>query len=222
MNKKQEKFIRLMNEMTQSSLLKYIGDQNMPSGKKYRMFNSNRDHGQLKKNSTYLCSTLKKKKYLRDEDGMGGLSDGLSIGDIANKHNVSYDEIVKQLIKGVDVEMEHTNDKELSKKIAMDHLVEDPKYYDKLSKIEESVTNKKHVLSKKIHNYTVDIYKITDSIETVFIFSISDGEDVYDSPKIKNKKAKMLYNNIIKYIEMNLTSKEIIDGLEYHLNESKG
>ena len=136
MNKKQEKFIMLMEEFKGSSLLKHIGDQEMPNGKKYRMFNATRNHGSLEKNSTYLDSNLKKRKYLRDENGMGGLSDGMSVEDIANKHGVSYDQIVDQIIKGREVELEHTNDKDLSKKIAMDHLVEDPNYYDKLAKME--------------------------------------------------------------------------------------
>jgi hypothetical protein len=37
-----------------------------------------------------------------------------------------------QLSIGVQVEMEHTNDPEIAKEIAMDHLTEDPKYYTKL------------------------------------------------------------------------------------------
>lgn len=41
-----------------------------------------------------------------------------------------------QLNKGVKVEMEHTDDKELAKEIAKDHLEEDGKYYDKLEKID--------------------------------------------------------------------------------------
>ncbi len=43
----------------------------------------------------------------------------------------------KQLAKGKKVEMEHTNDPKKALEIAMDHLVEDPKYYDKLEKMEE-------------------------------------------------------------------------------------
>ncbi len=38
-----------------------------------------------------------------------------------------------QIKKGVEVEMEHTNDKRVALKIALDHLKEDPKYYDKLT-----------------------------------------------------------------------------------------
>ena len=43
----------------------------------------------------------------------------------------------KQIEKGVKVEMEHTDDKSLAREIAMDHLTEDPKYYDKLETIEK-------------------------------------------------------------------------------------
>lgn len=39
-----------------------------------------------------------------------------------------------QISKGTKVELEHTHDKEIAKEIAMDHLTEDPKYYDKLEK----------------------------------------------------------------------------------------
>lgn len=41
-----------------------------------------------------------------------------------------------QLRKGIKVELEHTDDKRLALEIAMDHLTEDPKYYDKLEIIE--------------------------------------------------------------------------------------
>jgi orotate phosphoribosyltransferase len=43
----------------------------------------------------------------------------------------------KQIAKGVKVEMEHTDDPALAKEIAIDHLTEDPKYYDKLETIEK-------------------------------------------------------------------------------------
>lgn len=39
-----------------------------------------------------------------------------------------------QLSLGVQIEMEHTNDPEIAKEIAMDHLTEDPEYYSKLVK----------------------------------------------------------------------------------------
>lgn len=41
-----------------------------------------------------------------------------------------------QLDKGQKVEMEHTDDPEIAREIARDHLTENPKYYDELEKIE--------------------------------------------------------------------------------------
>jgi len=42
----------------------------------------------------------------------------------------------KQVAKGLEVEKEHTNDPEIAREIVYDHLTEDPKYYDKLEKME--------------------------------------------------------------------------------------
>jgi hypothetical protein len=42
----------------------------------------------------------------------------------------------EQLAKGKKVEMEHTDDPDLALEIAMDHLTEDPKYYDYLEEME--------------------------------------------------------------------------------------
>ena len=40
----------------------------------------------------------------------------------------------RQLDIGIEEEFEHTSDKELAMKIALDHLAEDPRYYTKLRK----------------------------------------------------------------------------------------
>ena len=40
----------------------------------------------------------------------------------------------KELALGIKVELEHTNDLEVAKEIAKDHLMEDSKYYTNLSK----------------------------------------------------------------------------------------
>jgi hypothetical protein len=72
----------------------------------------------------------------------GGLSKGMTLKDIAKKHNPKYDqkyyqELQQELKKGISVEKEHTSSSEEAKKIAMDHLVENPKYYTKLKKFEK-------------------------------------------------------------------------------------
>jgi hypothetical protein len=67
----------------------------------------------------------------------GGLAKNKTLDDIVAKHGVEKNELEKQLEKGIKVEVEHTTDEAIAKEIAMDHLFEDPKYYDKLNKLEE-------------------------------------------------------------------------------------
>ena len=81
--------------------------------------------------------------YENKEKLKGGKADNKTFEDLVKKYkkhgkSISNVETMlkKQLNKGVRVEMEHTNDKGKAKEIAMDHLFEDPKYYDKLEKIE--------------------------------------------------------------------------------------
>ncbi|MFW9879124.1 MAG: DUF5661 family protein [Candidatus Thorarchaeota archaeon] len=57
-------------------------------------------------------------------------------GGLAEGKKIKFNK--KQLRKGIKVEMEHTNDPAIAREIAKDHLVEDPKYYDKLEKMEKA------------------------------------------------------------------------------------
>lgn len=47
-----------------------------------------------------------------------------------------------QLKMGIKVEMEHTTDKDIAERIAMDHLAEIPDYYTRLAKMEKEAENK--------------------------------------------------------------------------------
>ena len=67
----------------------------------------------------------------------GGKSDKLSLKQIADKFDVSLEKIQSQIKKGVEVEMEHTSDKEKASEIATDHVSEFPDYYDRLVKMEK-------------------------------------------------------------------------------------
>lgn len=71
------------------------------------------------------------------EATLSGLAKGKTLEDLAKKHNVSIDTLSNQLKRGIKVEHEHTGDAETAKKIAMDHIFEDPEYYTKLAKVEE-------------------------------------------------------------------------------------
>jgi hypothetical protein len=100
----------------------------------------------------------------------GGLSKGMSLIDLAKKHTKDkfaktqskeriekmYDHLRSQLKKGVKVEMEHSEDPQVAKEIAMDHLFEDPNYYNKLSKIHkegEKVEAKEATTSGSVGSY---------------------------------------------------------------------
>jgi uncharacterized alkaline shock family protein YloU len=66
------------------------------------------------------------KQILEWEDEMsGGVADKCKPSD--------FDQEV--LMKGIHVEMEHTDDIAIAMEIAMDHLAEDPNYYEKLELI---------------------------------------------------------------------------------------
>jgi hypothetical protein len=81
---------------------------------------------------------IKLKKSKTKELIPGGLANGLSPS--------AFDK--KALEKGIKIELEHTN----NRKIAMDHLQEDPLYYEKLSKIENKdltiLSENKHSIIK--------------------------------------------------------------------------
>ncbi len=63
---------------------------------------------------------------------MEGLSQEMSLENIAKKHNVDIKELKKELEMGIEVEKEHFKDAKMQRKTAMDHLAENPKYYSKM------------------------------------------------------------------------------------------
>lgn len=67
----------------------------------------------------------------------GGRADGKTVEDVAKKWNVPVEEIQKQVDIGSKVELEHTELKKISERIALDHLMELPDYYDRLDEMEE-------------------------------------------------------------------------------------
>jgi hypothetical protein len=104
------------------------------------------DSKDVKKNSKKLNNKAMSGYEEIDEDNIpGGLAKGKTLIDLAKKWDTKgyYDpkqfaaEYIKpKLIQGIKVEMEHTTDVRYATEIAMDHLWEDLKYYDKLASIE--------------------------------------------------------------------------------------
>ncbi len=56
--------------------------------------------------------------------------------ELAKKYKTTLPKVMVQLNKGIKTEGEHTKNKLVAKKIALDHLAEDLFYYEKLRKIE--------------------------------------------------------------------------------------
>lgn len=69
----------------------------------------------------------------------GGLAD--------KKQPEDFDQ--EALKKGLKVELEHTTDSDIALEIAMDHLTEDPLYYDKLAKMEKGAVKEMKIKIKK-------------------------------------------------------------------------
>ena len=78
-----------------------------------------------------------KEEYIRPGEGptpiiTDRMNRFFSEGEAAKRHVTEADVDKQQLRRGIEIEMEHTNDPEVSKKIAMDHLAEHPNYYTML------------------------------------------------------------------------------------------
>ena len=61
------------------------------------------------------------------------IDQGLAAREDVSEEDVDPDE----LARGIEVEKEHTDDEDVAKKIALDHLAEIPDYYTRLDKMEQ-------------------------------------------------------------------------------------
>jgi len=116
---------------------------------------------QVSLNSSTLQDHMKYKQGFTEENLEGGIADKKTVEDIAKKHKLDVEVIKKHLNDGIKVEMEHTNLKTKAKEIAMDHIFEDPKYYDKLSKMEtnEIKNNESDQNDKEMVDGIIEIIK---------------------------------------------------------------
>lgn len=67
------------------------------------------------------------------------------LGDRKSKNEVTQQYMNKQIEIGMKVEAEHTKNKIMQKKIAMDHLKENPFYYEYLLKMESKMKKDKRL-----------------------------------------------------------------------------
>lgn len=112
-------------------------------------------------NSSLMSDMNKYSKEMKESEKLqGGKADKKSLNDIATKHKVELIKIAKNFVKGFNVELEHTKNQKEASEIVMDHLSEDPNYYDKLKKIE---TKEEKVTAKQ--QFAKDLQADKDYIE---------------------------------------------------------
>lgn len=139
---------------------------------------------------------MPKQKY---KDQMpGGLGD--------EKAPLDFDQ--EQLKKGVTVELEHAEDPTIALEIAIDHLTEDPYYYDLLEKIESRYTEgqrriREHIIKflgehpnpddSQVHKLAEDLGLDHDDLE----------EEIYDllSDLLKNRGVSRKGKDRTRFIE---------------------
>lgn len=130
-----------------------------------------------KMNKTFK-KELKKGKVkdikVENEELIGGLADGMSVEDLAEKHGVEVRDIQRELEIGIEIELEHDHSPLKAKEVAMDHIFEFPDYY----------SNKDHglVASEKgletVHETTI--------LEFFGAFGKKNKDDQYDLKKLSN------------------------------------
>jgi hypothetical protein len=68
-------------------------------------------------------------KNLHEDLIPGGVGDDKTAQDLAMKHHQFVGTIEKEIEVGIKIELEHTDDKEKAREIAIDHITEIPDYY---------------------------------------------------------------------------------------------
>ena len=114
-------------------------------------------------------------------------------GGLADKKSPS-DFPADKLQQGIRVELEHTSDIKIATEIAMDHLLEDPMYYDKLQKMEKGVHEMKLKIKKPLLKEELDTTATTHA-----------APDFTGEPDQEGEMAK---NQMVKVHEY---SKELLD-----------
>lgn len=60
----------------------------------------------------------------------------------ADRKNITEDDVnANELKMGIEIELEHTQDRKIAKEIALDHLAELPDYYTRLKRMEREAKN---------------------------------------------------------------------------------
>jgi len=96
----------------------------------------------------------------------GGKSEGMDVDQIASAHGVERSVIEEQLKKGIQVELEHTEDTEVAREIALDHLAEFSDYYDRLEKMEAKASSREPLKEQLDYGFLMQAQDLEDYLLT--------------------------------------------------------
>lgn len=148
----------------------------------------------VKLNSSTMKDAMALKQQFKEQEELeGGIGDEMTLKKLSKKHGVSLWEIVSQFDMGVEVEREHTNDLKKAIEIAIDHLTEDPKYYQKLNSIEKKqepkVSAKKQFAKDlQLDKDFIDFKKRAKYKQGFKDFNFGTPNVTVDDPYIKKRK----------------------------------
>jgi urease gamma subunit len=141
--------------------------------------------------------------FVSEEEIEGGLADGKSVEGIADKHSVNIKDIVAQIKKGKEVEMEHTDDPNVAIEIAKDHEMEHPFYYDALENMEKELEAGAALMESFYKNKAEDRLKMTRDLQFV----------IDNIKSINNLEQKETAQNLLNRFETNYSKLKQIDTL---------
>jgi hypothetical protein len=123
----------------------------------------------------------------------GGRADGKTVEDIAKKHKVDVDFIKTQVKVGIEVEYEHSPNRDIAMEIALDHLDEIPDYYNRLLDMEKDAEDELNEDTGDGMKIIYDDFKGLVSIdwEAPDVADLLGGLQKIESIILKNKFVKV-------------------------------
>ena len=120
-----------------------------------------------------------------------------TVDDLSMDYDVSKETVLKQLDSGIKIELEHTNDREIAREIALDHLSEKLDYYELLAKFEkDNISESLPTLDTKYDRFGMpdysSYYKFIDQL-------------------VKEKRSRIV---IVRYLQNEFDELELRDARE--------